>query len=210
MLDIRTPLIAEFLKDHQQFSRLLYEISKLLKENDIEKARQRAQELDEMSGAHIAYEEAELGFRLTSRGWKLKRIDVPGIKHYGYDTSSFGVFKKRWKTGYVKGSGEFLRASFGTKFFFSTLLELKIYVFLVKWWALLIVSLALLFLSPYVFLAWLAVSIMGLLAIIVKKRSLHEGLFSLVSWHYSALGLVWGFFSRRKNPLEKIDSRVIQ
>ena len=70
MLDTKAPLIAEFLKDHQQFSRLLYQISKLLEEGDIETARQRAKDLDVLAGPHIAYEEAELYPRLAQMGEK--------------------------------------------------------------------------------------------------------------------------------------------
>ena len=70
MLDLKDPLIAEFVKDHQQFSRLLYEISKLLEEDKIEAARTRAKELDSIAGSHIAYEEAELYSRLSQLGEK--------------------------------------------------------------------------------------------------------------------------------------------
>ena len=65
MLDTKTPLIAEFLKDHQQFSRLLYQISNLLQEGNVELARERAKDLDALAGPHIAYEEAELYPRLA-------------------------------------------------------------------------------------------------------------------------------------------------
>ena len=65
MLDTQSPLISEFLKDHQQFSRLMLEIKKLLDTNNIEQARTRAVELDELAGGHIAYEEAELYPRLA-------------------------------------------------------------------------------------------------------------------------------------------------
>lgn len=68
MLDTKNPLIAEFLKDHQQFSRLIYEISNLLETNKFEKARERAKELDAVAGPHIAYEEAELYPRLAALG----------------------------------------------------------------------------------------------------------------------------------------------
>lgn len=68
MLDTKTPLIAEFLKDHQQFSRLLYEISKLLSDHNLAKARLRGEELDVVAGPHIAYEEAELYPRLAALG----------------------------------------------------------------------------------------------------------------------------------------------
>ncbi len=68
MLDTGTPLIAEFLKDHQQFSRLIYEIAKLLDADKIAEARCRAEELDVVAGPHIAYEEAELYSRLVGLG----------------------------------------------------------------------------------------------------------------------------------------------
>ena len=68
MLDTKTPLIAEFLKDHQQFSRLLYQISNLLQEGKIDLARDRAKDLDAVAGPHIAYEEAELYPRLAELG----------------------------------------------------------------------------------------------------------------------------------------------
>ncbi len=70
MLDTKTPLIAEFLKDHQQFSRLLYEISKLVADQNLTQARQRGHELDTVAGPHIAYEEAELYPRLAAFGEK--------------------------------------------------------------------------------------------------------------------------------------------
>jgi hypothetical protein len=70
MLDTRKPLIAEFLIDHQQFSRLLYEISKLLDEDKLDQARKRAIELNQVAGPHIAYEESELYSRLAALGEK--------------------------------------------------------------------------------------------------------------------------------------------
>jgi hypothetical protein len=68
LLNTNSPLIAEFLKDHQQFSRLLLEVSKLLDSNNLEKARQRAEELNKLAGPHIAFEEAELYSRLIAMG----------------------------------------------------------------------------------------------------------------------------------------------
>ena len=68
MLDTKIPLIAEFLKDHQQFSRLLSEIDRLLAVEKYELARQRASELNALAGPHIAYEETELYPRLAALG----------------------------------------------------------------------------------------------------------------------------------------------
>lgn len=68
MIDTKSKLITEFLKDHQQFSRLLYEIEKLLGRGEVAKAKERAAELNQLAGPHIAYEEAELYPRLANLG----------------------------------------------------------------------------------------------------------------------------------------------
>lgn len=70
MLDTKSKLITEFLKDHQQFSRLLFEIEKLLGKGKVDEARVRANELDKLAGPHIAFEEAELYPRLAELGAK--------------------------------------------------------------------------------------------------------------------------------------------
>ena len=82
MLDTQTPLIAEFLKDHQQFSRLLYEISKLLEADELDKARQRAEELNVVAGPHIAYEESELYPRLPGFGERTVTPDQLTGEHH--------------------------------------------------------------------------------------------------------------------------------
>lgn len=155
-----------------------------------------------------AYEEAELGFRLTSKGWKLKRVNIPGVKHYGYTTNTFGVFKKRWKTRYVKGSGEFLRSSFGKPYFLKTLWHLKIYVFLAFWWLLFVLSIVINYSD--LTKTWLIISIFLLVLFFLKKKDVKEFSFSIVSWHYSTIGLIWGFFSPKKNPNRKISAKVIK
>ena len=156
-----------------------------------------------------AYEEADLGFQLVAKGWKLCRLPIPGIMHYGYNTTSFGVFQRRWKTRYVKGSGEFLRAAIGKKQFWKVAYHLKIYLVLLGWWVLLILFLFLARTSK-LFIAFLLLTGIFLLAFLIKKKSLSQWAFSLVSWHYSMLGLVWGFCSPQRDPKKKIASKVIQ
>lgn len=48
----------------------MYEIAKLLDDQEIEQARVRAKELDAVAGPHIAYEESELYSRLGELGVK--------------------------------------------------------------------------------------------------------------------------------------------
>lgn len=157
-----------------------------------------------------AYEEMELGLRLQEKGWKLKRLNVPGIKHYGYQTTSFGVFAKRWKSKYVKGSGDFLRSAIGKKYFFKTVMHLKIYILTVKWWVLLIASIALTGVTIIPLIVWAILTALFLIAFTIKKKSMRDVAFSIVSWHYSAIGLIWGFFSKQKDPKSKIKYKVIK
>ena len=99
MLDTKTPLIAEFLKDHQQFSRLLYEISNLLDANKIEQARGRAIELNTVAGPHIAYEEAELYPRLAALGEKSTSEEMLVDQHEDVLDSLRGLLENPTPTG---------------------------------------------------------------------------------------------------------------
>lgn len=157
-----------------------------------------------------AYEEMDLGLRLAEKGWKLKRLNIPGIKHYGYQTTSFGVFKKRWKTRYVKGSGDFLKASIGKPYFFKAVWHLRIYIWTIKWWILFIASVALINVSTLPLKIWVLLTAIFLVLFTIKKRNLKSAAFSIISWHYSATGLIWGLLSKQKNPTEKIERLVIK
>jgi len=157
-----------------------------------------------------AYEEAELGYRLIDKGWKLKRISTKSINHYGYNTTSFGVFKKRWKTRYVKGAGEFLRSSIGKKFFFKTVWHMKIYLSVILWWILLIASICLIRITPVIIEGFGILSIILLIMFLIKKRNLKEFAFSLVSWHYSSIGILWGLVTPQRNPKDNIPSKEIK
>ena len=68
MLDTRVPLIAEFLKDHQQFMKLMFAVRNLLKDGRFDEARQLAVELDSIAGPHIAFEEQQLYMMLVELG----------------------------------------------------------------------------------------------------------------------------------------------
>ncbi len=82
MLDTESKLISEFLKDHQQFSRLLFEIERLLGEGHVKLARERAIELDQLAGPHIAYEEAELYPRLAKLGERNATEEALVVQHH--------------------------------------------------------------------------------------------------------------------------------
>ncbi len=72
-----------------------------------------------------AYEESELGMRLSLAGYKLHRLNVPYFFHTSYTMSSLALMKHRWKGGYLFASGELLKGSFGTPLFKKALNTIK-------------------------------------------------------------------------------------
>ena len=158
-----------------------------------------------------SFEEAELGFRLVSKGWKLRRLKIPAIKHYGYTISSLDALKKRWKTNYVMGNGEFLRASIMKPYFLKTINCVKLYFFVFVWWIFFVISIMLSFVFGPLFLKLLmSLSLIFVVLFFIKKRSLKEVLFSFLSWQYQCLGLIIGFIKKQKNPNSWIDSKIIK
>lgn len=158
-----------------------------------------------------AYEEAELGVRLSQKGWKLKRLDIPGIEHYGYATSHVSaVLKHRWTSGYSKGSGEFLKAAFGKPYFFKVLWELKIYAGVLFWWSMFVLSLLVsALLSPLVIYAWLIFTGIFLVLFLLKKKDIKDFMYSIMIWHYTAVGMFRGLLKKQKDPRSKIASEVV-
>ena len=70
-------------------------------------------------------EELELGVRLVAAGWKLARIDVPAIDHYGHSGNAYAMLLRRWETGFAFGAGEILRSAMGRGRFWLTLTRLR-------------------------------------------------------------------------------------
>ena len=158
------------------------------------------------------YEEFDLGARLRAAGWTLHRLDRRFVGHYGHTENSYRLLLRRWRSKYLFGIGELLRASLGRPYFFSLfgeLPELKLWVGIYLWWA---SSLGLLLLLPDKALA--AALVVGLaaaavLAMAVKKRSLRMGLYTVVAWFFHAAALPVGFLRRRREPAAPIESRLL-
>ncbi|MGB2078582.1 MAG: glycosyltransferase family 2 protein [Vibrio sp.] len=72
-----------------------------------------------------AFEEAELGIRLTQAGYKLHRLDIPYFFHSSYTLSTFELLKRRWQSKYLCGPGELLRSAWGTPYFSQSLRTVK-------------------------------------------------------------------------------------
>ncbi|MCA6125694.1 glycosyltransferase family 2 protein [Bradyrhizobium sp. WSM 1704] len=159
------------------------------------------------------YEEFDLGVRLRARGWTLHRLDRSFVRHFGHAVNAYALLVRRWKSGYLRGIGELLRAAFGKpqwKQLVQELPELKLWAAVYLWLAAMVV-LPFLTTPPALGLAIDAALIAGIVALMsVRQRSLSLGLYAVVAWLFHAAALPLGFFQGRKAPAAWIDSRVVQ
>lgn len=150
-----------------------------------------------------AFEEFELGARLRNRGWQLARIDVPAVDHHGHTIGSFKLLWRRLKSGYAAAHGEVLRGAIGKphlSLVVRHLSHIRNSIAVIVWWAAMIASA---FLYPLLALALL---VLPLLLLVVRRKSFRLGLYSFTMWNTYAWGLLAGLFSSRMPPERKIDS----
>jgi hypothetical protein len=156
-----------------------------------------------------AYEEQDLGLRLRARGWRLRRIPVPAILHHGHRDHTLTLMRKRWRSGYLFGPGQILRASFGRSWFGAVLWGQRHLLATLCLWALLLAGLVAAQFSLIPLAVWLAV--MGLLTLqrIVRLGSLADGLLSVLVWHVNAIALLCGLFLPQVDPRLHLEAQVL-
>ncbi len=154
-----------------------------------------------------SFEEFDLGARLLARGWKLARIDHPGVYHFGHKTDGYRLLWRRLKSGYAGGLGEIVRGALGRPHLSVVarrLGPLQMACVVIGWWGALLLSLltrqwailAALLLIPMAFFTW-------------RRRSVRLGLYSYATCNVLAMGLVSGFFRSRTPPDRPLDYRQI-
>ncbi len=160
-----------------------------------------------------AYEEFDLAVRLRALGWKLWRLPIDAATHYGHDAPPYQLLMRRWRTGYVCGLGELVRAAAGEprmRLVLRGMRELRIYSAVLVWWLVLLAlpfapwpaadrlaAFAVLACAPLILMSW-------------RKRSLGRASYSVASWCFNAAGLLLGLFHRRRTPHGPIPSRVLR
>jgi glycosyltransferase involved in cell wall biosynthesis len=156
-------------------------------------------------------EEFELAIRLASKGWKLERIDVPYVRHWGHETPPYRLLASRWKNGYFRGPGEVIRGLLGTPLFPDAIQKARLFLSVVAWW----ICLA----AVATIVAWgvrgsgVVLAILALLpltALLLRKRSLSVAFYSFALWNVHAAALITGFFSTPTNPHHPIDCVVLR
>ncbi|HEY4162560.1 MAG TPA: glycosyltransferase [Dongiaceae bacterium] len=159
-----------------------------------------------------ACEEIEFGTRLARNGWRFLRLDAIAVYHYGHGTSSFRLLLNRWRTKYVYGQGELLRAGLGTGRSGVAAKQTLLYGMVVIWWLALIALLTGGFSSrwPAACAAAFAVLLLGPLAVQWRRKgSFAMAVYALALINLHAAGLLAGLARNRIDPRTPLASAIL-
>jgi len=162
-----------------------------------------------------AGEDLDLAARLKAEGWKLARLNLPFVDHYGHSGDAYRLLLRRWKTRYAFGNGEAIRASLGKSHFWPLLQMMKKSIFQLSlvhaWWFCLLV---LPFIAGGAEQATLTIAILGLLpfaVIALRYRSIRRGIYRVVFLNFNAAAIWPGLLRRAySDPADWIDSTLIR
>ncbi|RMF05632.1 glycosyltransferase [Candidatus Woesearchaeota archaeon] len=154
-----------------------------------------------------AYEEYDLAAKIEKLGKILVRIPHRMVSHYGDEGTEFRTLINRWKSGYIFGSGQYLRYSLRGRHFWRTLNELKIYFASLLWLVAGILSFAFLFRSAIPLLTYLLATSMMVALLSARKNSFRQLAFSIFSYNFQALGMLRGFFMHPK-PVSSFKPKI--
>jgi glycosyltransferase involved in cell wall biosynthesis len=160
-----------------------------------------------------SYEEYDLGVRLRSLGWKLWRVPIGAVNHFGHDAPPYELLLRRWRTRYVCGLGELVRAAAGQPRFSMVLMglsELRLYLLVLCWWVTLLIVPFWPIAASTRLVAFAALAILPLIVMALRKRSFDQALYAVVSWCFHSAGLVRGLLLIQRAPREQISSRVLR
>jgi glycosyltransferase involved in cell wall biosynthesis len=154
-----------------------------------------------------AFEEAELGMRLRSSGWRLRRISRVAVFHEGHNESNFFMLRRLWGNGRAQATGNLIRSALG-KAWLMRAVKKNGYAFVVP---IVYVSAILaafashrLNYSPFFFFG--SVWLLFFTLLWVRKRRFSEVLKTMFLWHFYAVAATIGIFQTIGDPRHKIDS----
>jgi glycosyltransferase involved in cell wall biosynthesis len=160
-----------------------------------------------------SYEEFDLAIRLRALGWRLWRLPVDAASHFGHDAPPYRLLVRRWRTRYICGLGELVRAAAGQPrlpLALQGLRELRLYLAVLGWWAVL-ASVALWPMPAAWRLAFFcAIATAPVLLMTWRKRSAAKAVYAVVSWCFNAAGLLRGLLRRQRPAREAIASKVLK
>ena len=159
-----------------------------------------------------SYEELDLAIRLRALNWRLWRLPVDVVRHYGHDAPPYQLLMRRWRSHYICGLGELIRATSEwarLRLVLREVRELRLYIAVLVWWAALVSVPFWPATLNFRFVCFFAVFIAPVCVMVWRKRSVRMAVYSVVSWCFNAAGMVKGLLSRQRPARELISSRSI-
>ena len=156
-----------------------------------------------------AFEEYDLGARLRIKGWRLVLLKDKAVDHFSYEMSTWPLLWHRLRSGRFLSSGQLLRAAVEGRYAGQVLREVRTVPIDLGVW----LYWACLFVASYELGARIIIPlgiVAPLLLMTVRTGSFKLALFSMLTWHISAIGFVLGFFKPRRQPTAPVESTVIQ
>ena len=170
--------------------------------------RSALQEVGYFSDRNLhAFEELELGLRLTSAGWTLQRLPIASVRHHGYDLGTLALLKRRWKTGYLLGAGEVLRASWRQPYFLRAVATQKHLLIALGLWVALVIAVLALPLTRWPLVAVALVLLTLICVRAARSGSVRDALLGQLVWQVHAVALVRGILAPREDPRTPIGAR---
>lgn len=152
-----------------------------------------------------AFEEFDLGARLVARGWRLVRLDLPAVDHFGHRADGYTLLLRRFRSGYAGAPGEVLRGALGRPHLggvIGRLSHIRVALVVTAWWVTLAAAL---WTASWLFLLLLVAAPLVFLS--VRRGSLRLGLFSFVSWNLGAVAFYRGLARARVHPSTPLTER---
>lgn len=157
-----------------------------------------------------SYEEKELALRVIEKGYRLERMKIKAVLHYGKTAPTGQLLAHRWKSRHLDGPGEMCRA------YLRTSLAVKC---LSQFWNIVIVAFSIaaapfaLVVLPWTLLPLLFFLLAHLLLFIRffwKNKSVRNAMIAYLNINVIALAFLRGFWAQQKNPNQRIDAVILQ
>lgn len=148
-----------------------------------------------------AFEEAELGMRLRSAGWRLLRLPALAVQHEGHAESNAKMFSRLWQNGRAQAGGALVRSAWGQAWL-PRAARKQAYLMAapVMHGSALLAAMAA---PPFGASAWLtfgAVWGVFLALTALRKRGLKPALVSLLNWQFFAVAAFVGLLRPVHDP----------
>ena len=160
-----------------------------------------------------SYEEFDLAMRLRCMNWKLWRLPIDAANHFGHDAPPYRLLMRRWRTCYVCGLGELVRAAASQSrlhMVWRGVHELRLYVAVLVWW--MVLASVPFWVLPLRIrsIVFVVLAVAPVLLMMWRKKSVAKAVYSVTSWCVNAAGMVRGLLRMPRSAREVISSQVVQ